>query len=168
MYTWILVNMNTTSNINKIEKMLLKNRKHPYYRFIYAVSNKDDKQIILSYRKMVKQKKYQRLYPLITIIFSLYFNKTLGLAEEIEKLRQPTLKKYYKALLLIEENQLNEAKNIAETMNKTWMIEALLSEVRLKEGDQGQAKKHAKTALKHARGIQYYLLKKEYERKYSL
>ena len=168
MYLFFLVNINTTKNINKIEKQFLKNRKHPYYRFIYAISNKEDKQVILSYRKMVKQKKYHRFYPLITIIFSLYFNKTMALEEEVEKLSQPSVKKFYKAWILIEQNQLKEAENIADSMKKVWMKEALISEVKLKKGEIESAKRHAETALKHARGIQYYSLKKEFERKYEL
>ena len=168
MYFSTLINVHKTRNINKLEKFFIKHRKHPFYRFLYAVSNNDEKEMIESYRKMMKQKKFQRLYPLVTIIFSLSFHKTMGLYEEIENLKQSYLKKYYRALVLIEDKQLIEASSIAKTIKRNWAREAIYSEINFREGKKEAAKRHAKKAMKHSRGLRYYLLKKEYERKYSL
>jgi hypothetical protein len=160
--------MNTTRNMDKLEKLFKKNKKHPYYSFIYGISNKDDKRVISSYRKLIKQKKYQPQYPLFTIIFSLYFDKTLGLKEEIEKIKQPEKRGYYQTLVLIKENNLEEADKSVKTIKKKWMKEALLAEIALIKGEGEMAKRHAKSALKHTKGIQYYTLKKTYEREFSL
>ncbi len=168
MYITSLVHMNTTRNMNKLEKLFKKNKKHPYYSFIYGISNKDDKRVISSYRKLIKQKKYQPQYPLFTIIFSLYFDKTLGLKEEIEKIKQLEKRGYYQTLVLIKENNLEEAEKLVKTIKKKWMKEALLAEITLIKGEGEMAKKHAKSALKHTKGIQYYTLKKTYEREFSL
>lgn len=168
MYLTILVGVNTTRNINKLEKLFKKNRKHPYYSFIYAISNKDDKKVITSYRKLIKQKKYQPQYALFTIIFSLYFGKTLGLKEEVEKIKHIERKAYYQTLIYIKENNLEEANRMMKAVKKKWMKEALLAEFTLKDGAVDIAKEHAKSALKHTKGIQYYALKKEYEREFSL
>ncbi|WP_400247784.1 hypothetical protein AB3U99_11810 [Niallia sp. JL1B1071] len=168
MYLTTLVAVNTTRNINKLEKLFKKNRKHPYYSFVYAISNKDDRRVITSYRILIKQKKYQPQYALFTIIFSLYFNKTLGLKEEVEKIKQSERKAYYQTLIFIKENNLEEANRTIKAVKKKWMKEALLAEMALKNGEADIAKKHAKSALKHTKGIQYYTLKKTYERELSL
>jgi len=164
MYITTLVRINATKNMNNLEKLFKKNDKHAYYSFIYAISNKDDKRMITSYRKLIKQKKYQPQYALFTIMFSLYFGKTLGLREEVEKINQPERKTYYQTLVLIHENKLEEAKNTMKAIKKKWMKEALLAEIASREGDDKMAKEHAKSALKHTKGIQYYVLKKTYER----
>ncbi|MEM5595255.1 hypothetical protein AAHB53_01085 [Niallia circulans] len=39
---------------------------------------------------------------------------------------------------------------------------------RYKKEEKDVAKKHAKSALKHTKGIQYYVLKKTYEREFNL
>lgn len=168
MYITALVHINTTRNIKKMDKLFKKNKKHPYYSFIYGISNKDDKRVIASYRKLIKQKKYQSQYPLFTIIFSLYFDKTLGLKEEVEKIKQPESRDYYQTLVFIKDNNLEEAEKLVKTIKKKWMKEALLAEIALIKGEGEMAKKHAKSALKHTKGIQYYTLKKTYEREFSL
>lgn len=43
-----------------------------------------------------------------------------------------------------------------------------VSRNRFKKGEDEVAKKHAKSALKHTKGIQYYVLKKGYEREFAL
>jgi hypothetical protein len=166
MTTWYRIH--TTRNIEKLEKLFRKNKKHPYYSFVYALSLKEDKRVIISYRKLMKRKKYQAHYPLFTILFSLYFGKTLGLREEAEKIKDSEMKSYYLALINIEERQFNAAWQWIERLNKKWMKEALLAEIALKKEEKDVAKKHAKSALKHTKGIQYYILKKTYEREFAL
>lgn len=168
MYIASLFSIHTTRNMIMLEKLFRKNRKHPYYSFVHALSNKDDKRVITSYRKLIKRKKYQSQFALFTILFSLYFGKTLGLREEAEKIKQLEIKSYYLALINIEESQFTEAKKIITTITKKWMKEALLAEIALKKGEDEVAKKHAKSALKHTKGIQYYVLKKGYEREFEL
>ncbi len=168
MYLTTLISVNATRNINKLEKLFKKNRKHPYYSFVYAISNKDDKRVITSYRKLIKQKKYQSQYALFTIIFSLYFDKTLYLGEEVEKIKKSEQKLYYRTLIFIKENKLAEANKSMKAIKKKWMKEALLAEIALKNGEEDIAKRHAKSALKHTKGIQYYTLLKTYERELSL
>lgn len=78
------------------------------------------------------------------------------------------MKSYYLALINIEERQFNAAWQWIERLNKKWMKEALLAEIALKKEEKDVAKKHAKSALKHTKGIQYYILKKTYEREFAL
>lgn len=134
MYIASLFSIHTTRNMTKLEKLFRKNRKHLYYSFVHALSNKDDKRVITSYRKLIKRKKYQSQFALFTILFSLYFGKTLGLREEAEKIKQLEIKSYYLALINIEESQFKEAKKIITTITKKWMKEALLAEIALKKG----------------------------------
>ncbi|MCM2980183.1 hypothetical protein M3599_04480 [Niallia circulans] len=164
--TWYRIH--ATRNIEKLEKLFSKNNKHPYYSFVHALSVKEDKRVIVSYRKLMKRKKYQAHYPIFTILFSLYFGKTLGLREEAEKIKHSEMKSYYLALINIEEQQFPDAQQWITRVNKKWMKEALLAEIAIKKEEKDVAKKHAKSALKHTKGIQYYVLKKTYEREFHL
>lgn len=167
LYGYLFMQNNREKDSRKVEKRLKNNRKHPYYGFILAMSNRNDRQVILTYRKMIKNKKYLRFYPQITILFSLYFDQALGLEDEIKKLKRPAWRAYYKTIILLKQNELNQAEEVLKTIKVSWMKEALLCEWKLKIGDRNQAQKHANLALKHARGIILYQLKKEYENKFS-
>lgn len=160
--TWYRIH--TTRNMAKLEQIFNKNKKHPYYSFVHALSLNEDKRVIISYRKLMKRKKYQSQFPIFTILFSLYFGKTLGLREEAEKIKHSEMKYYYLALINIEERLFHDAQQWMTRINKKWMKEALLAEIAIKKEEKDVAKKHAKSALKHTKGIQFYILKKTYER----
>ncbi|PKG22392.1 14-3-3 family protein [Niallia nealsonii] len=162
----ILIKHYLTKNMSRIEKFLLKKQKNPYYRFLYGLANKDDKKVIHSYRKLVTQKKYQQHYPVLTVAFSLYFEQIDGLEDEIKKIKSQKLRTYYELWLKIKSKKKVSSKELSKVKIK-WMKEALLAELEEINGQTEQAKIHRGNALKQAKGLAFYQLKKHYERKYT-
>ncbi|GKU82783.1 hypothetical protein [Niallia sp. NCCP-28] len=154
-----------TKNMSAIEKFLVKKQKNPYYRFLYGLANKDDKKVIHSYRKLVTQKKYQQHYPLLTVVFSFYFEQLDGLEGEIEKIKSQKLRTYYDLWLKIKRKKQVSNKEFSK-VKTPWMKEALLGELKEATGQTEQAQIHRRNALKLAKGLIFYQLKKQYERKY--
>ena len=155
-----------TKNTAAIEKFLKKKQKNPYYHFVYGLANQEDKKVIASYRKLVTQKKYKKHYPLLTVVFSFYFEQLHGLEKEIEKIRSQKLRLYYDLWLQIKRKKQISSKELSKLKTK-WMKEALLAELEESNGRTEQAKIHRENALKQAKGLSFYQLKKQYERKYT-
>lgn len=150
-----------TRDGKKVEKFLVRNKKNPYYRFIYAIAHKQEKGIIHSYRKLLRTNSYKKHFPLLTIIFSVFFKNTIGLEEEIAKLTNQNTKNYYTLRLMIENKESNNIEESLSLVKNRWMKESLLAEIALKKGERLQAKEHLQYALQFSRGLPHYLLEKE-------
>ena len=153
-----------TKNMESMEKFLQKKQKNPYYRFLYGMANKDDQKVIHAYRKLVTQKKFERHYPLLTVVFSFYFDQFAGMEKEIRKIKSKKLQTYYGLWLKTKTNQNVTSKELAKVKAK-WMKEDLLAELAEINGQEAQAKIHRENALKLAKGLTFYQLKKQYEKK---
>jgi hypothetical protein len=155
-------------NSKSLESFLRRRKRDPYCRFIFAIGNKNDKEVIEAYRMLIRKKKYKNHFPLFTVIFSLYFEKTDGLEEEVNKIKPTQIRLYYEIMLMIQKTEGKRIEKEIYTIKRKWMKEALLAELERKRGRVDKEIGHAKSALKAARGLQYYILKKEYERLYKL
>ncbi len=141
-----------------IEKYLLLRRHNPFYGYIYALANKDDKAVIANYRKAVKRPHLRKYYPLLTILFCFYFQSSKGVEDEIAKLNSHSNKSFFMQWLKI--SQTNSETSLIPTHNK-WMEETLFALVERGRGQHDRANRHLLKARNHSAGIVYYILDKE-------
>lgn len=81
--TWYRIH--ATRNIEKLEKLFSKNNKHPYYSFVHALSVKEDKRVIVSYRKLMKRKNIKLIIQYSRYYFLFILEKRLDLEKKLRK-----------------------------------------------------------------------------------
>ncbi|MEM5595256.1 hypothetical protein AAHB53_01090 [Niallia circulans] len=81
--TWYRIH--ATRNIEKLEKLFSKNKKHPYYSFVHALSVKEDKRVIVSYRKLMKRKNIKLIIQYSRYYFLFILEKRLDLEKKLRK-----------------------------------------------------------------------------------
>lgn len=156
------------TNIDKIEKFLLENKKNPNFYMIYALANElddDVREITEDLLQKHKQKSRQALYK---VIEALYFKNILMAKSEVEHISSQTYRLYYQALILLEEGKLSDANEVIDKLPTKWMKNALLAERERKLDHLQEAKDCAKQALLQTKGLQRYLLHKTYKREFGI
>ncbi|WP_442593528.1 hypothetical protein [Neobacillus sp. D3-1R] len=157
-----------SNNLKEIEKFLIKNRKIPEYQLFYGAANHIEEDVREAIGKLLKNSILRSQFPTYETILAL-FNKDVEEAKRhIEKIKPLQYQLYYRAIILTEENQLEEARELVKRMNKLWMIEAVKVELAKKDDQPKIAEEHAKKAVSLARGLQKYVLAKTFERELGL
>lgn len=155
------------TNIQKIEKFLINGKKDPNFQLTYGLANKIDSDVEEAIEKLLKKYKQKHRQALHKVIYALYKNDLTTVKEEIEEIKPPVYKYYYQALALLEEGNIEEAKQAMDHVTTPWMKSALLSELENKRNNVEQAKLHATEAMEQVKGMQRYLLVKTYEREFG-
>ncbi|MFP9128659.1 hypothetical protein [Niallia sp. BSM11] len=149
------------SRSSKWIETYLRLRKHnPYYGYIYALANKDDKAVIANYRRAVKRPNLRKYYPLLTILFCFYFHSTKGVNEEIAKLSSDNNKKFFMQWLKIRQNN-DEFNDSSLASDHKWMEYTIAALDYQEQGKCDSANKQLMKACNHSNGIIYYILEKE-------
>ncbi len=156
------------TNIAKIEKFLLNNKRNPNFYITYALANELDEDIDHYTDQLLKKTKQPSRQAIYKIIRALHFKDLSEAKQEIEHVVEPDYKQYYQALIYLEENNITEADHWIEKVSKGWMKHALLAEREKKQGNFEEAIAHATKAKQQTKGIQHYLLHKTYEREFQL
>lgn len=151
------------TSIPKLEKYLAAQRKKPAVFLFYAMANRQDdvvdslvNQLLVKYKQPARQALYKAAY-------GAYRKNVTTVKDEIAHIRPAHFRDYYEALLHIEEGRLDLARLIADRISKPWMRSCLLSEIELRGGGRYKAVALAKQALQQCKGIQRYILYKNYE-----
>ncbi|MGP7819467.1 hypothetical protein [Niallia sp. 01092] len=163
-----IVNAYISTDEHAIHTFLQKRLESPYYRFLYSLTNHDDKGVIESYRKLVTIKTNKKNYAYFTVLFSFYFNNMKGMEDEINKLKSPQYRLYYQTLFLLKKEGPFVKAQPLMNMKRKWMKESIFAEQAEMLGQMEEAQLHAKKAIHAARGFQYYQLKKYYWGKYGI
>ncbi|MGM7724672.1 hypothetical protein [Metabacillus sp. Hm71] len=157
-----------TGDVEKIEQLLLKNKKYPFYRFYYGIANGIEKDVDESIRKINQgfhlpsvKKQHQLIHA--------YFHEQ---PEEMEKIlngmRKSAFTLYYQAARSILINDFEGARSYIKQNPKMWMQEALTTELLVKENRKEDAFNHARNALSKTKGIQRYVLLRSWEREWGM
>lgn len=157
-----------SNNLKEIEEFLLKNRKNPEYQLFYGVANYIEADVQEAIQKLLKNPMLRLQFPIYETIRAL-FNEEFSLAKEhIEKIKPVVYRNYYRAIILIEEDRLEDANKVIKSIHKPWMVEALKVELAKKTHQPKIAEEHAIKAIQHAKGLQKYVLAKTFEREIGL
>ncbi|ALP36019.1 hypothetical protein ASL14_07415 [Paenibacillus sp. IHB B 3084] len=154
------------SNLKRIEKFLMSRKSKPEYHLFYALAHEIDEEVEDSIRLLLQKYKGIHKQALYKTVFAFYKKEILTVKEEIELIKPPAYKNYYRAIVCIEEGNNTEALKIIHEIPTPWMKNALLSELELKSNHYADAIELAQQALHQSKGLQKYVLFKTYQRKF--
>lgn len=153
-----------TTNMKKVEKFLLNNRKNPLYHLAYVQANGTKEEIIQVIDDLLKKQKnpfIQQYYSAVREYSSENYEKAMELAENIQK---DTYKNYTKALIHVKLNQLEEAENLLPSLSIQFMKEEILALIAYKKNDDEKFEIHSKNCIDVCKGVQRYNMMKTFER----
>ncbi|KAB8139463.1 hypothetical protein F9U64_00055 [Gracilibacillus oryzae] len=155
------------TDMKKIERFLLKNKKDPNFYMTYALANKLDKEVeeltevlLHKFKKPSRQASYR-------VVKALYFKDIEEAKLYINQMAPVQYRHYYQTVILIEEGNFTAAHDRIEKMPENWMKYALLAEIERKRDNLTEAEDHARRAQSLVKGLQAYLLQKTYEREFG-
>lgn len=153
-----------TKNTEKTERFMKKNLKDPMIHLYYGLANGLDDEVEVAMGKILRKYKDKTKQALFKTIDALY-KKNLETAEaNVEYIRPLPYQHYYRVAIAIENNELTMASELIEKVEIEWMKDALQCELKQKQGKRMEAVEFAQRALEKTRGLQKYLLVKEYEK----
>ncbi|MFE8694757.1 hypothetical protein ACFYKT_00130 [Cytobacillus sp. FJAT-53684] len=156
------------TNIEKIERFLLKNKKNPNFYIVYAMANENDEDVKNLTEKLLQKYPQKSRQALLKTGEALYFKNITAAKSEVDHIKPLSHRLYYQAIILIEDGDMEGADEVIEKITTKWMENALLAEREKKLNNLSNAKKYAKKAKQHSKGVQRYLLHKTYEREFDL
>lgn len=156
------------TNIGKIERFLLKNKRNPNFYIIYAMANRLDEEVKDVTEKLLKKYKSPSRQALYKIGEALYFNNIPVIKLQVELIKDPSYQYYYQAIIFLEAGDIDSANEWIEKLSSKWMKNALLAEREKKLNNVLDAKSYAEKAILHSKGLQRYLLQKTYEVEFGI
>jgi hypothetical protein len=156
------------TNIDKIERFLLKNRKNPNFYMIYALANENDEEVKDITDMLLKKYKQESRQAMYKVVQALYFKDIAEAKLHINKIKPLHYRSYYQSSILLEEGDLDGAVELMEKLPSQWMKDAILAEHAKKLNNLPTAKDYANKAMLSSKGLQRYLLYKTYEREFGI
>lgn len=150
--------------VDRVESFLRSRKNTPglYINYVFANRLEDEARTIMAqlmskYKQAAAQASYKAAY-------GVYRKDMTAVQEAVPYIRYSDYRAYYETILLSEDGESVQARKHLESIKKPWMRSALLAQIELKAGCIETAVKHAREALNSSRGVQHYVLYKEYER----
>ncbi|CAG9620617.1 hypothetical protein [Sutcliffiella rhizosphaerae] len=151
-----------SKDIDKIERYLEKKRHEPYYGFILELANGN-----LSLAKNELDELERKWKGKKTAVFwAQYYLKAKNLSkakEKLEQIEQVDIRTYIQAGIAVEEKNFKVAEEFKSLLSKDWMKLAIELEMALGRKNYSLAKEKKEQALAVTKGLQYYMLYREFE-----
>lgn len=151
-----------SKDVDRMEKYLHKKRHEPYYGFILELANgnlPEAKKQLEDLEKKWKGKK--------TAIFRTQYYLRVGnivmAKKEAELIEQPELKNYINATIAAEEKDDAKVEELKGTLKKDWMKHVIELERAKNQKNFSLAREKKDLALASTKGLQYFMIYKEYE-----
>lgn len=149
-------------DVVRIEKYLQKKRHEPYYGFIFELANgnlPEAKKQLEDLEKKWKGKK--------TAIFRAQYYLRVGniisAKEEVELIDQQDMKNYVLAAIAAMEKDDAKVEELKGSLKKDWMRHVIETERAMNKKNFALAKENKELALASTKGLQYFMIHKEYE-----
>ncbi|MFD2875914.1 hypothetical protein ACFTAO_08040 [Paenibacillus rhizoplanae] len=139
-------------------------KNNPALYIQYVLANRLDDESRTVMEKLMSKHKQAAVQATFKAAYGLYRNDMAAVREAVPHIRHADYRRYYEMVLLLEEGESVQAREHLESIKKQWMRSALLAEIELKAGNSETAITHAREAVSASRGVQRYVLHKEYER----
>ena len=120
-------------NIQGIERYIMKRKRNLPLLLTYAVVNQMDNEVEEVYHKLISKTKNQHKKAVFNTIYAGYKNDLEMAKKNVQLIKQEMQRLYYKALIHIEENELNEAKNLCSQFKSEILTEVIQAEIFLKK-----------------------------------
>lgn len=151
------------TNIVRLEKFLSGQRKNPALYLYYAIANKQDEEVGTLIDGLLLKYKHPQRQALYKAIYGAYRKSVSTMKNELIHIQSKQFRCYYETYVHIEEGNMELARATAATVSKPWMKNSVLSEIELRSGNRQEAIQLARQALQSSRGLQRYIVYKNYE-----
>ncbi|MEK3713467.1 hypothetical protein [Paenibacillus sp. FSL R7-0333] len=150
--------------VDRVESFLRSPKSNPALYIQYVLANRlEDKAGTVMEQLMSKHKRVA-VQATFKAGYGLYRKDMAAVQEAVPYIRHADYRAYYEVVLLLEEGKSAQAREHLESIRKQWMRSALLAEIERKADNRVLAIKYAREAVEASRGVQRYVLHKEYER----
>lgn len=168
----IIINLSLTfyypmfaeKRVDRLEKFLLKQKRIPAIYINYVLANRLDEEAEVLMEQLLRKYKRPAVQAQFVAAYGAYRNDTDAVRKAVPLIRMQDYRAYYEAFLFIEDGRADQARTMIESIKKPSMRFALLAELDRKEWRHESAVMHAREAFRASRGVQRYVLYKEYER----
>ncbi|WP_405152697.1 hypothetical protein [Paenibacillus sp. FSL K6-0108] len=152
------------TRIDRVESFLRKQQNTPgvYIYYVFANRLDDEAELIMEQiRSKYTQKATKATY---SAAYGFYRKDMMAVHEAVQNMHLSDYRTYYETILLLEDGKSDEARETLQSIKKQWMRSTLLAGIEHKAGNRETAVQHAHEALHSSRGVNRYVLFKEYER----
>ncbi|KHL94514.1 hypothetical protein QW71_17685 [Paenibacillus sp. IHB B 3415] len=150
--------------MDRVESFLRSQKNNPSLYIQYVLANRLDDESRTVMEKLMSKYKQVAVQATFKAAYGLYRKELAAVQEAVPYIRYSDYRTYYETALLLEDGKSAQAREHLESIRKQWMRSALLAEIELKAGNSETAINHAREAVSASRGVQRYVLHKEYER----
>lgn len=160
--------MGWETRMERLEAFLRKKQSTPYIYIFYATANRLDEEVELTMEKLMSntsaskstKANYQAAY-------GAYRKDLFTVRKAVREMRKSVYRTYYETFVLIEEGETERATEHLGSIKREWMRFALLAEIERKLDHYKEAEEFASQAVQASKGVNRYVMTKEYERYYS-
>lgn len=153
-----------SKDVKKIEKYLEKKKKEPYYDFVLKLANKDMKGAKTALENIEAKWKNKKKTAVFIANYYLYMKNFYKVKDELEYINQTEFRHYFLTAIAIHEKDQEAYEVNKKHLKKDWMIYSLEAEHAKKQKNHQLAEELQQKALESVKGLQYYILYKEYEK----
>lgn len=150
--------------IDRLESFLSKQQNTPGTYIIYVFANRLDDEAELVMEQIMQKYKRRTTQAQFKAAYGLYRKDMFAIRQAVPHIGLSDYRTYYETVLLLEDGQRDQARERLQFIKKQWMRSTLLAGIELKAENRDIAIHHALEALNSSRGVNRYVLYKEYER----
>ncbi|PRA07534.1 MULTISPECIES: hypothetical protein [unclassified Paenibacillus] len=150
--------------IDRLESFLSKQQNTPGTYIIYVLANRLDDEVELVMEQIMQKYKRRTTQAQFKAAYGLYRKDMFAIRQAVPYIGLSDYRTYYESILLLEDGKSEEARERLQSIKKQWMRSTLLAGLELKAENRDTAIQHAHEALNSSRGVNRYVLYKEYER----
>ncbi|MEK4854115.1 hypothetical protein NST04_30055 [Paenibacillus sp. FSL H7-0756] len=150
--------------VDRVESFLRNQKNNPALYIQYVLANRLDDEARTVMERLMSKHTRVAVQATYKAAYGWYRKDMAAVQEAVQYIRYPDYRAYYETALLLEEGQGAQAREHLKSIRKPWMRSAVLAEIERKAGNNELAVKYAREAVEASRGVQRYVLYKEYER----
>jgi hypothetical protein len=153
-----------SKRVDRVESFLRNQKNNPALYIQYVLANRLDDEARTVMERLMSKHTRVAVQATYKAAYGWYRKDMAAVQEAVQYIRYPDYRAYYETALLLEEGQGAQAREHLKSIRKPWMRSAVLAEIERKAGNNELAVKYAREAVEASRGVQRYVLYKEYER----
>lgn len=150
--------------IDRVEIFLRKQQNTPGIYINYVLANRLDDEAELVMEQITQKYKRKSTQASFNAAYGLHLKNMFAIRQAVPHIGLSDYRTYYETILLLEDGKSEDARERLQCIKKQWMRSTLLAGIELKAENRDTAIQHAHEALNSSRGVNRYVLYKEYER----
>ncbi|WP_339783863.1 hypothetical protein NSQ38_20615 [Paenibacillus sp. FSL R7-0313] len=150
--------------IDRVEIFLRKQQNTPGIYINYVLANRLDDEAELVMEQITQKYKRKSTQASFNAAYGLHLKNMFAIRQAVPHIGLSDYRTYYETILLLEDGKSGDARERLQCIKKQWMRSTLLAGIELKAENRDTAIQHAHEALNSSRGVNRYVLYKEYER----